>query len=150
MIKTSTYTGLAPHVSCVTMECNHFEKQTSAVAIRCAVVAFVTMCTNFWSHTGSTTALDDVTVKVLNVTFIPITCAQLCFSMAHSCNSKRSGPTHKILIIIAYAQFMQMSLINAPDLEVTKLELILKLKIKRNDWLLADTCPQAANHCALF
>ena len=26
----------------------------------------------------------------------------------------------------------------------------LKLKIKRNDWLLADTCPQAANHCALF
>ena len=23
-------------------------------------------------------------------------------------------------------------------------------KIKRNDWLLADTCPQAANHCALF
>ena len=26
---------------------------------------------------------------------------------------------------------------------------ILKLKIKRNDWLLADTCPQAANHYAL-
>ena len=26
----------------------------------------------------------------------------------------------------------------------------LKLKIKRNDWLLTDTCPQAANHCALF
>ena len=22
--------------------------------------------------------------------------------------------------------------------------------IKRNDWLLADMCPQAANHCALF
>ena len=33
---------------------------------------------------------------------------------------------------------------------VIKLELILKLKIKRNDWLLADTCPQAANHYALF
>ena len=31
-----------------------------------------------------------------------------------------------------------------------KLEFILKLKIKRNDWLLADTCPQAANHYALF
>ena len=31
-------------------------------------------------------------------------------------------------------------------LEVIKLELILKLKINRNDWLLADTCPQAANH----
>ena len=27
---------------------------------------------------------------------------------------------------------------------------ILKLKIKRNDWLLADTCPQAASHYALF
>ena len=35
-------------------------------------------------------------------------------------------------------------------LEVIKLEFILRLKIKRNDWLLADTCPQAANHCALF
>ena len=33
-------------------------------------------------------------------------------------------------------------------LEVTKLEFILRLKIKLNDWLLADTCPQAANHCA--
>ena len=28
--------------------------------------------------------------------------------------------------------------------------LYLKLKIKRNDWLLADVCPQATNHCALF
>ena len=28
-------------------------------------------------------------------------------------------------------------------LEVIKLECSLKLKIKRNDWLLADTCPQA-------
>ena len=35
-------------------------------------------------------------------------------------------------------------------LEVIKLEFILRLKIKRNDWLLAGTCPQAANHCALF
>ena len=33
---------------------------------------------------------------------------------------------------------------------LVKLEFILKLKIKRNNWLLADTCPQAANHCALF
>ena len=37
-----------------------------------------------------------------------------------------------------------------PDHEVIKLEYSLKLKIKRNDWLLADTCPQAANHLALF
>ena len=35
-------------------------------------------------------------------------------------------------------------------LEVIKLEFIFRLKIKRNDWLLADTCPQAVNHCALF
>ena len=35
-------------------------------------------------------------------------------------------------------------------LEVIKLEYSLRLKIKRNDWLLADTCPQAAKHCALF
>ena len=38
----------------------------------------------------------------------------------------------------------------SPGLKVTKLEFILKLKIKRNDWLLADMCQQAANHCALF
>ena len=37
-----------------------------------------------------------------------------------------------------------------PGLEVIKLENSLGLKIKRNDWLLADTCPQAANDCALF
>ena len=35
-------------------------------------------------------------------------------------------------------------------LKVIKLEYSLKLKIKRNDWLLADTCPQAADYCALF
>ena len=38
----------------------------------------------------------------------------------------------------------------SPGPEVIKLEYSIKLKIKRNDWLLADTCPQAANHCALF
>ena len=37
-----------------------------------------------------------------------------------------------------------------PGLEVIKLEFIFILKIKRNDWLLSDTCPQSANHCALF
>ena len=37
-----------------------------------------------------------------------------------------------------------------PGLEVIKLEFILRLKIKRNDWLFADTWPQTANHCALF
>ena len=37
-----------------------------------------------------------------------------------------------------------------PGPEVIKLEYRLKLKIKSNDWLLADICPQAANHCVLF
>ena len=35
-------------------------------------------------------------------------------------------------------------------LEVVKFEYSLRLKVKCNDWLLADMCPQAANHCALF
>ena len=37
-----------------------------------------------------------------------------------------------------------------PGSEVIKLEFILRLKIKGYDWLLADTWPQAVNHCALF
>ena len=37
-----------------------------------------------------------------------------------------------------------------PGFVVIKFEYSLRLKIKRNDWLLADTCPQAANHSALF
>ena len=37
-----------------------------------------------------------------------------------------------------------------PGPEDIKLEFILKLKIKRYDWLPADMCPQAANHCAVF
>ena len=37
-----------------------------------------------------------------------------------------------------------------PGPEIIKLEFILKLKIKHNDWLLADTCQQAANHCVVF
>ena len=40
--------------------------------------------------------------------------------------------------------------VSSTGLEVIKLEFILGLKIKRSDWLLADACPQAANHCALF
>ena len=48
---------------------------------------------------------------------------------------------------------------STPGLEVIKLEFILRLKnkaqfsdskIKRNDWLLADMCPQGANHWALY
>ena len=40
--------------------------------------------------------------------------------------------------------------VGTSGLKVIKLEYILKLKIKCNDWLLADTCPLAANHCASF
>ena len=44
----------------------------------------------------------------------------------------------------------QLEQMVSPGLEVIKREFILRLKIKHNDWLLADTCPQSANHCALF
>ena len=44
----------------------------------------------------------------------------------------------------------QLKLNVNPGLEVIKLEYSLSLIRKGNDWLLADTCPQAANHCALF
>ena len=47
------------------------------------------------------------------------------------------------------ANAMNTKCINT-GIEVLKLEYSLKLKIKLNDWLLADTCPQAANHCDLF
>ena len=40
--------------------------------------------------------------------------------------------------------------VHIPGREVIKREYGLRLKIKRNDWLLSDTCPQAANHCTLF
>ena len=36
-----------------------------------------------------------------------------------------------------------------PGPKVLKLEYSLKLKIMSNDWLFADMCPQATNHCAL-
>ena len=53
-------------------------------------------------------------------------------------------------LLVAFAKLFGPRLGPRPGLEVIKLEYRLKLKIKHNDWLLADTCPQAANHCALF
>ena len=52
----------------------------------------------------------------------------------------------------SYIQRLEMYEVSDKEtgLEVIKLEFILRLKIKHNDWLLADTCPQSANHCALF
>ena len=55
-------------------------------------------------------------------------------------------PVHKGLNILPKFAIIRSSF----GLEVIKLEYRLRLKIKRNDWLLADTCPQTANYCALF
>ena len=59
----------------------------------------------------------------------------------HVCES---GNTH------LYARAQIDLGIALPGLVVIKLEFMLRLKIRRIDWLLADTCPQAANHCTLF
>ena len=69
-----------------------------------------------------------------------------------------SGPVEKGIYLLLQFQmlhslnlyFYLLSKDKRKGLEVIKLEFILRLKVKRNDWLLADTCPQAANHCALF
>ena len=57
--------------------------------------------------------------------------------------------------MFAYRLFFSMHIASGgryveSGLEVITFEFILKLKIKRNGWLLADTCPQATNHCALL
>ena len=62
----------------------------------------------------------------------------LCFVSTHFRHDRGKEKPQYMLFIIW------------PGLEVVKLAFILRLKIKCNDWLLADTCPQAANHCALF
>ena len=50
----------------------------------------------------------------------------------------------------SYSKGKSTLLCGTPGLEVIELEYSLKLKVKRNDWLLADACPHAANYCALF
>ena len=64
---------------------------------------------------------------------------------------------HNIMEQIVLALILsQQTVIQGPCAQVIhsppviKLEFIFKLKIKRNDWLLADTCSQAANHFILF
>ena len=42
----------------------------------------------------------------------------------------------------------RVTILNQSGLEVIKLEYSLRLKIKCNDWLLADTCPQSAKNWA--
>ena len=58
--------------------------------------------------------------------------------------------TNKTLFECSSDNALHGDYVGRTGLEVIKLEFILRLKIKRNDWLLADTCPQAAIHCALF
>ena len=55
---------------------------------------------------------------------------------------------HGLVVFQVHTDF-QRQLPNT-GLEIIKIENSLKLKIKRNDWLLGDICLQAANHCALF
>ena len=50
------------------------------------------------------------------------------------------------MIVKVEGASMQVYMCIIPCLEVIRFEFILKLKIKCNDWLLADMCPQAANH----
>ena len=70
----------------------------------------------------------------------------LCPQVALAANLSKSV----VLLLLIYC-FMYLPLfVWGPGLEVIKLEFILRLKIKRNNWLLADTCLQAANHCAFF
>ena len=52
-------------------------------------------------------------------------------------------------LLFAFFIFYEHSMFTS-GLEIINFDYSLKLKIQRNYWLLADTCPQAANHCALF
>ena len=72
-----------------------------------------------------------------NATVLEITC--------HS-----SYVVGKIVVISQVSEVTIRHFGQQSGLEVLKLEFILRLKIKHNDWLLADTCRQATNQCALF
>ena len=66
-------------------------------------------------------------------------------------HEKQGSPNFFVLrIFILEGKDEVLQAYNSAGHWVVKLEYSLKLKIKRNDWLHADTCPQAANHCALF
>ena len=61
-----------------------------------------------------------------------------------------TSSSEDLLTPLSHLQNIVLWCFSIPDLKFIKIEYSLRLKIKRNDWLLADTCPQAANHCALF
>ena len=81
--------------------------------------------------------------------FIPLRIYKFCL-FQFSPRLLGSPNVHSTLRSMNREGFSRRSSTEGPGLEVIKLEFILRLKIKRNDWLFADTCPQAANHCALF
>ena len=92
-------------------------------------------------QTGSSILLEKLWTKILveplsRTELSQVSCGFLLLSVDNLC--KQFGPR-------------SMAEQNVrPGPKVIKLEYSLKLQIKRNDWLLADTCPQAANHCTLF
>ena len=62
----------------------------------------------------------------------------------------QTEPYHNLAVSLTASMLNILCTRPTPGLEVIKLEFIHRLKIKRNDWLHADTCPHATNHCALF
>ena len=71
------------------------------------------------------------------------------FIIGYGClDTRKPGPQVIRLGILGQVWYLIVSI---PDLcNLTYFEYSLRLKIKRNDWLLADVCPQAANHFTLF
>ena len=74
--------------------------------------------------------------------------AQILVYLIHIFSEQSSSATKVNLMVLIFAGSNRQ--FNSRGLEVINLEYSLKLKIKLNDWLLADMCPQVANHCALF
>ena len=72
--------------------------------------------------------------------------------LLHAINKDTEHPVHprSMIRVFVFHCIHTFHVQNFTGPEVVKLEFILKLKIKRNDWPLADTCPEVAHHCALF
>ena len=71
-------------------------------------------------------------------------------ALTHVYHASVYTPNLTLSFTLITLKLIQSQIHDNPGPEVIKLEYSLKLKIKRNDWLIADTCPQAANHYALF
>ena len=92
---------------------------------------------------------------------IPVTLLRICLYLHEAISPNSSSWTTSLLsaccvVVRGYCSWFNHTILTEypinciPGHEFIKLEFILRLKIKRNNWLLADTCPQAANHCTLF